>query len=97
MDIILALLPWTIIWKLTMRKMDKIGVAICMSMGIVLVVSTVHNPWKPPSSCQSLTNPLILSSAGIIGIVKTSKFPAMLSPDFGAELPVHKALTSCRN
>jgi len=25
-----------------------------------------------------------LSSAGIIGIIKTANFPAMLSPDFGA-------------
>jgi len=37
MDIVLALLPWTIIWTLSMRKMEKIGVAVCMSMGIVLV------------------------------------------------------------
>ena len=55
MDIILALLPWTIIWQLTMRRVEKIGVAVCMSMGIF---------------------------AGIIGIVKTANFPAMLSPDF---------------
>jgi hypothetical protein len=41
MDITLALLPWTIIWKLTMRKMEKIGVAIGMSMGI-LSVSTLQ-------------------------------------------------------
>jgi len=41
MDIILALLPWTVIWKLSMRKMEKIGVAIGMSMGI-LSVSTLQ-------------------------------------------------------
>ena len=35
MDIVLALLPWTIIWKLTMQRMEKIGVAVGMSMGIV--------------------------------------------------------------
>ncbi|KAK4446246.1 hypothetical protein QBC34DRAFT_305332 [Podospora aff. communis PSN243] len=55
MDIILALLPWTIIWKLTMRRMEKIGVAFGMSMGIF---------------------------AGVIGIIKSANFPAMLSPDF---------------
>lgn len=34
MDIILALLPWKILWGLQMRKKEKIGVAIAMSMGI---------------------------------------------------------------
>ncbi|KAF3015872.1 hypothetical protein E8E14_008475 [Neopestalotiopsis sp. 37M] len=34
MDIILALLPWTIIPKLQMRTREKLGVAIAMSMGV---------------------------------------------------------------
>jgi len=55
MDFTLALLPWTIVWNLRMRRTDKIGVAIAMSMGIF---------------------------AGITGVIKTAKFPAMLSHDF---------------
>jgi hypothetical protein len=35
MDIILALLPWTIIPKLQMRTREKLGVAIAMSMGVL--------------------------------------------------------------
>jgi hypothetical protein len=35
MDIALALLPWQTIWKLQMKKREKIGVAIAMSMGIL--------------------------------------------------------------
>ncbi|TLS22299.1 uncharacterized protein PpBr36_09870 [Pyricularia pennisetigena] len=34
MDIILALLPWRIIWKLTINKREKLGVMVAMSMGI---------------------------------------------------------------
>ncbi|KAK3317380.1 hypothetical protein B0T19DRAFT_434879 [Cercophora scortea] len=34
MDIVLALLPWTIVWKLQMRRKEKIGVGIAMSMGV---------------------------------------------------------------
>ncbi|KAI9931517.1 hypothetical protein ASPWEDRAFT_25609 [Aspergillus wentii DTO 134E9] len=33
-DFILALMPWTIVWKLQMKKKEKFGVAIAMSMGV---------------------------------------------------------------
>ena len=36
-DIILALLPWSIVWKLQMKPKEKIGVAIAMSMGVLYV------------------------------------------------------------
>jgi hypothetical protein len=35
MDIVLALLPWTVIWKLQMKTPEKIGVAVAMSMGVL--------------------------------------------------------------
>jgi len=34
-DIVLSLLPWTLIWNLRMRKREKIGIGIAMSMGIL--------------------------------------------------------------
>ncbi|KAK3689145.1 hypothetical protein B0T22DRAFT_380612 [Podospora appendiculata] len=34
MDIVLALLPWSIVWNLQMRRKEKIGVAVAMSMGV---------------------------------------------------------------
>ncbi|KAF7588697.1 hypothetical protein BBP40_005296 [Aspergillus hancockii] len=34
MDFILALLPWVVIWKLQMRRREKLGIAIAMSLGI---------------------------------------------------------------
>ena len=35
MDIVLALVPWRIIWSLTMNKREKFGVMVAMSMGIL--------------------------------------------------------------
>ncbi|KAI1764990.1 hypothetical protein GGR53DRAFT_491734 [Hypoxylon sp. FL1150] len=34
MDFVLALLPWSFIWKLNLRRNEKVGVAAAMSMGI---------------------------------------------------------------
>ncbi|KAJ1711562.1 hypothetical protein AFGD_008289 [Aspergillus flavus] len=34
MDFILALLPWLVIWKLQMKRREKLGIAIAMSLGI---------------------------------------------------------------
>lgn len=34
MDIVLALLPWKLIWPLNMRKKEKIGAIVAMSMGV---------------------------------------------------------------
>jgi len=39
MDIALALLPWKLIWNLQMRKKEKIGVAVAMSMGVLAGVT----------------------------------------------------------
>lgn len=35
MDIVLALLPWKIIWNLKMGKKEKLGVAVAMSLGVL--------------------------------------------------------------
>ena len=37
MDLALALLPWTLVWKLQMKPAEKIGVAVAMSMGVLYV------------------------------------------------------------
>ncbi|KAL4808440.1 hypothetical protein BDV18DRAFT_158535 [Aspergillus unguis] len=33
-DFLLALLPWTIVWRLQMKKKEKMGIAVAMSLGI---------------------------------------------------------------
>ncbi|KAJ5523409.1 hypothetical protein N7513_012953 [Penicillium frequentans] len=40
MDFILALLPWLIIWKLEMKKREKIGIALAMSMGVFAAITS---------------------------------------------------------
>jgi len=35
MDIVLAVVPWKIIWTLTMNRKEKIGVMVAMSMGVL--------------------------------------------------------------
>jgi len=35
MDLCLAFIPWTLIWGMTMRRKEKIAVAIAMSMGVL--------------------------------------------------------------
>ncbi|KAF4852435.1 hypothetical protein CGCSCA4_v002684 [Colletotrichum siamense] len=42
-DFILALLPWKIVMGLQMKKHEKIGVAIAMSMGVLYVMIVVKN------------------------------------------------------
>lgn len=35
MDLVLALQPWFIVWKLPMTVKEKIGVALAMSLGVL--------------------------------------------------------------
>ena len=35
MDIVLALLPWKIIWNVAINKKEKVGVLFAMSMGVL--------------------------------------------------------------
>ena len=35
MDLVLAFLPWKLLWSLQMKKAEKIGVCIAMSMGVL--------------------------------------------------------------
>jgi hypothetical protein len=35
MDIVLSLLPWKLLWGLQMKRQEKIGAALAMSMGVM--------------------------------------------------------------
>lgn len=35
MDVVLAILPWCLIWDLHMQRKEKIGIGIAMSMGLL--------------------------------------------------------------
>ncbi|KAL5373774.1 hypothetical protein DPSP01_012466 [Paraphaeosphaeria sporulosa] len=47
MDFVFAFFPWWITWKLDMRKSEKIGLCITMSLGVVVaMVAAVRVAWK---------------------------------------------------
>ncbi|KAF2822171.1 hypothetical protein CC86DRAFT_410555 [Ophiobolus disseminans] len=47
MDFVLATFPWIITWNLDMRKVEKIGLCVTMSLGMVVaIVSAVRTGWK---------------------------------------------------
>lgn len=41
MDFVLALLPWKVVWPLNMRKKEKIGAIVAMSMGVFAGITGV--------------------------------------------------------
>ncbi|KAF2106190.1 hypothetical protein BDV96DRAFT_508269 [Lophiotrema nucula] len=47
MDFIFAVFPWLITWKLDMRKNEKIGLCVTMSLGMIVAIETaVRVSWK---------------------------------------------------
>ena len=49
MDITLALLPWKFLWGLQMKRNEKIGVGIAMSMGIFAGATAIVKTSKLPA------------------------------------------------
>ncbi|KAH7040679.1 uncharacterized protein B0I36DRAFT_13841 [Microdochium trichocladiopsis] len=39
LDMVLALFPWSIVWKLKLRKAEKLGICVAMSLGVLWVLS----------------------------------------------------------
>jgi hypothetical protein len=65
MDFTLAFLPWRFLWKLQMKRKEKIGVGIALSMGIfagvTAIVKTSHLPRMMSSDfCKSAPSTLML-------------------------------------
>ncbi|KAH7127219.1 hypothetical protein B0J11DRAFT_527509 [Dendryphion nanum] len=47
MDFVFALFPWVVTWNLDMRRAEKIGLCITMSLGMVVaIVSAIRIAWK---------------------------------------------------
>ncbi|KAH8193637.1 hypothetical protein TruAng_012196 [Truncatella angustata] len=46
MDLVLALAPWFLIWNLQMKRREKLGVAIAMSMGVFAAVTGIVKCFK---------------------------------------------------
>ncbi|KAK3898652.1 hypothetical protein C8A05DRAFT_47082 [Staphylotrichum tortipilum] len=68
MDIVLSILPWKIIWTLTMNRKEKIGVMIAMSMGVFAGITSIIKITQLPSISnstftESTTQLVILAAA----------------------------------
>ena len=48
MDIVLALLPWKLVWPLNMRRKEKIGVIVAMSMGVFAGITAIIKVVQTP-------------------------------------------------
>jgi hypothetical protein len=48
MDIALAILPWKIIWSITIKKRERLGALVAMSAGVMSVEGT------PVACCRDL-------------------------------------------
>ena len=47
MDFVLATFPWIITWDLPMRRIEKIGLCLTMSLGmIVAIIAAIRTGWK---------------------------------------------------
>ncbi|KAF3761972.1 hypothetical protein M406DRAFT_16335, partial [Cryphonectria parasitica EP155] len=40
MDFVLALFPWLVTWKLRIKQIEKIGICVTMSLGVVVAIAT---------------------------------------------------------
>ncbi|KAK3990830.1 hypothetical protein QBC44DRAFT_58099 [Cladorrhinum sp. PSN332] len=78
MDIILALVPWKLIWSLTMNRKEKCGVLVAMSMGVFAGITSIIKITQLPSISnstftESTTQLMILAAAeGAITIIAAS-------------------------
>ncbi|KAK4443775.1 hypothetical protein QBC34DRAFT_199162 [Podospora aff. communis PSN243] len=72
MEFILALLPWKIIWGLQMKRKEKVGVALAMSMGIfggaTAVMKTIEIPLLANPDFTYVSAPLIIWGAAESGV-----------------------------
>ncbi|KAB5518095.1 hypothetical protein GE09DRAFT_1066318 [Coniochaeta sp. 2T2.1] len=71
-DFLLAAFPWFLVWKLQMRRVERIGICICMSMGLLSgVFALVKSAYLPPSLSDYTykSTPLLIWSASELSIV----------------------------
>jgi hypothetical protein len=62
---VLAILPWKIIWKVTINRREKLGAMVAMSMGVLYVL-----PSYPLAALSVLPTPVVSISSGIVAFLK---------------------------
>ena len=64
-DIALSVLPWKFLWSLQMKRSEKIGVGLAMSMGVFAGITAIVKATKLPtilSSDISMSSPMSLNT-----------------------------------
>jgi len=64
MDIVLAIIPWKIVWNVAINKREKFGALVAMSMGVLCVSRPVSH------SFFAVADQFSSSSSGIIAFMK---------------------------
>lgn len=91
MDFVLALVPWLVIMKLSMRIKEKLGVMVCMSLGILSVLNPHYpfhlcvHPNSTVSPCQkdwTCADKSDRSSAGAMSVMRALAVPTMFGEDY---------------
>ncbi|KAK0712928.1 hypothetical protein B0T26DRAFT_741822 [Lasiosphaeria miniovina] len=82
MDIVLAFVPWQIIWTLTMNKKEKGGVLVAMSMGVFAGVTSIVKITQLPSISnstftESTTQLVILAGAECAITIMAASIPIL--------------------
>ncbi|KAK5651492.1 hypothetical protein OQA88_11946 [Cercophora sp. LCS_1] len=80
-DFVLAMLPWPIIWNLQMKKKEKLGVGIAMSMGvlagIMATIKTAHLDKLSTNDSYDAAHLTIFDTAEISVTIMAASIPAM--------------------
>jgi hypothetical protein len=63
LDIVLAILPWKIVWNLTINRREKLGAMVAMSMGVLYVLPSHPAPCLHRLSCQLPWFDIVLASS----------------------------------
>ncbi|KAK3680778.1 hypothetical protein B0T22DRAFT_377321 [Podospora appendiculata] len=85
MDIVLAFVPWRIIWTLTMNKKEKFGVLVAMSMGVFAGVTSMIKITQLPS----ISNSTFTESTTQLVILGTAESAITI---IAASIPILRAL-----
>ncbi|ETS75745.1 hypothetical protein PFICI_12689 [Pestalotiopsis fici W106-1] len=86
MDFALALFPWMVIWKLSIKRWEKIGLCATLSLGIlVAIISAIRQAWQNDPANSKLDDwyywhqghSMIWYSAEVAGTIMVQCIPVM--------------------
>ncbi|KAI0127545.1 hypothetical protein BJ170DRAFT_376870 [Xylariales sp. AK1849] len=86
MDFVLALFPWMVIWKLNISRLEKIGLCVTMSLGmLVAIISAVRTAWMEDKSNSTYDDwyfwkqglSMVWYSAEVTGTIMVQCIPVM--------------------